>query len=97
MVNNMVVEKGNKLKSRCDANSNEVQCFKVELLLLDCFELLISVSSFLLYQQIVLTRRVTRGGEGEDLLYPFSEIGKRCSNFGGKCPDWGHLWVKFLI
>ena len=39
---------------------------------------------------------VITGGAG-GLLCPFSEIAKKCPNFGGKCPDCGHLWVKFLI
>ena len=46
---------------------------------------------------IVLTRRVTRGERGEGLPCPFSKFGKKYPNFGKKCPDCGHLWVKFLI
>ena len=41
----------------------------------------------------ILARRKEGGG------FPclFSEIGKKCTNFAKKCPDCGHLWVKFLI
>ena len=42
-------------------------------------------------------RCVTRGVEGGGLPCPFSEIGKKYPNLGKKCPDCGHLWVKFLI
>ena len=44
-------------------------------------------------------RRVTRGGEGGGGVSPalFSKIGKNSLNFGGKCPDYYHLWVKFFI
>ena len=39
-----------------------------------------------------------RGGrEGGSLPCPFSKIGKKCPDFGGKCPDCGHLWFKFII
>ena len=47
------------------------------------------------------SRCVTRagvGGEGGgDLLSPFLKIGKKCPNLEKKCPDCGHLWLKFLI
>ena len=48
------------------------------------------------------SRCVTRGagggwGEGRGLLCPFLKIGKKYPNLGTKCPDCGHLWVKFLI
>ena len=36
-----------------------------------------------------------RRGEVSPALY--SKIGKKCLNFGKKCPDCCHLWVKFLI
>ena len=42
-------------------------------------------------------RRVTRGGEGEGLSCPFSQIGEKYPNFGKKFPHFCHLWVKFLI
>ena len=44
--------------------------------------------------------RVTRGGMGwrkGSLPFPFSKIGKKCPNLEKKCPNCGHLWVKFLI
>ena len=37
------------------------------------------------------------GGGGGGLPCPFSKIGKNCPNLEKKCPDFGHLWVKFLI
>ena len=40
---------------------------------------------------------VTRGGTGECLPCPFSEIGKKCANFGKKYPHCCHLCVKFVI
>ena len=46
------------------------------------------------------TKRVTGGGEergGGALLCTFSKTGKKYLNFEKKCPDCGHLWVKFLI
>ena len=42
-------------------------------------------------------RRVTRGRRGRSLSCTFLKIGKKCPNFEKKCPDFGHLWVKFLI
>ena len=42
-------------------------------------------------------RCLTRGGQGGGLSCPFPKIRKNCPNFGGKCPDCGYLWVKFLI
>ena len=44
-----------------------------------------------------LNRLVTRKREGGGLPCPFSKIGKKCLNLGKKCPDFGHLWVIFLI
>ena len=41
--------------------------------------------------------RAEGGRGGGSLPCPFSKIGKKCPNFGQKCPDCGHLWVKFLI
>ena len=43
---------------------------------------------------IIEPRRVTEGG---GLPCPFSKIGKKYSNLEKKCPDCGHLWVKFFI
>ena len=41
--------------------------------------------------------RVTRGGrEGEGEVSGKLETGKKCPNFGEKCPDCSHLWFKFL-
>ena len=38
------------------------------------------------------------GVEGGGLPCPFSKIGKKwCPNLEKKCPDFGHVWVKFLI
>ena len=37
----------------------------------------------------IQARNWRRGGGG--LPYPFSKIGKKCPNFGQKCPDCGHL------
>ena len=45
----------------------------------------------------VSIRCVTRGGRGGGLPCPFSKIGKKCPNLEKKCPDFGHLWVQFLI
>ena len=42
-------------------------------------------------------RRVTRGMMGGGLSCPFSKVGQKCPNFWKKCPDYGHLWAKFLI
>ena len=42
-------------------------------------------------------RRVTRGRRGRSLSCTFLKIGRKCSDFEKKCPDFGHLWVKFLI
>ena len=42
-------------------------------------------------------RGVTRGRRGRSLSCTFLEIGKKCSDFKKKCPDFSHLWVKFLI
>ena len=43
-------------------------------------------------------KRVTRGGGGGEVSPShFSKFGKKYPNFGKKCPDCGHLWVKFLI
>ena len=38
-------------------------------------------------------RRVTRGRKGRGLSCIFLKIGRKCSGFGKKCPDFGHLWV----
>ena len=44
----------------------------------------------------VVTRCVTRrGAGGGGLPSPFSKIGKSALICGKKCPDFGHLWVKF--
>ena len=40
---------------------------------------------------------VTREGERVGLPSLFSETEKKCSNFGKKCSDSGHLCVNFLI
>ena len=37
------------------------------------------------------------GERGGGLHCPFSKIGENCPNLEKKCPDFGHLWVKFLI
>ena len=42
-------------------------------------------------------RRVTREGEGGGLPCLFLKIGKKCPNLEKKCPDCGHLYVKFVI
>ena len=42
-------------------------------------------------------KRITTEKEGGSLPCHFSEIGKKCPNVWKKCPDCGHLWVKFLI
>ena len=42
-------------------------------------------------------RRVTRGRRGRSLSCTFLKIGRKCPDFEKKCPDFGHLWVKFLI
>ena len=42
-------------------------------------------------------RRVTRGRRGRSLSCTFLKIGRKCSDFEKKCPDFSHLWVKFLI
>ena len=42
-------------------------------------------------------RRMTRGRSGRSLSCTFLKIGKKCSDFEKKCPDFGHLWVKFFI
>ena len=42
-------------------------------------------------------RRVTRGRRGRSLSCSFFKTGKKCPDFEKKCPDLGHLWVKFLI
>ena len=42
-------------------------------------------------------RRVTRGRRGRGLSFTFLKIGRKCPDFEKKCPDFGHLWVKFLI
>ena len=36
-------------------------------------------------------------GEEGGLPCTFSKTGKTCANFGKKCPNYDHLWVKFLI
>ena len=36
-------------------------------------------------------------GRGVALPCPFPKIRKNCPNVWEKCPDCGHLWVKFLI
>ena len=36
------------------------------------------------------------GGGGEVFPAFFLKIGKKCPNFWGKCPDCGHLCVKFF-
>ena len=43
------------------------------------------------------SRRVTIGGGGGGLPCPFSKIEKNYPNLEKECPDFGHLWVKFLI
>ena len=58
---------------------------------------LVLLAQFLPISNTITARRVTRGGRGVALPYPFSKIGKKYPNFGKKCPDYGHLWVKFLI
>ena len=42
-------------------------------------------------------RGVTIGRRGRSLFCTFLGIGKKCSDFEKKCPDFSHLWVKFLI
>ena len=45
----------------------------------------------------LITTRVTSGKRGRVLSSIFLKIGRRCPDFEKKCPDFGHLWVKFLI
>ena len=53
--------------------------------------------SIYVYQYINIdNRHVTRGG-GRRSSLPFPKTGKKCPNFGKKCHDCGHLWLKFLI
>ena len=33
---------------------------------------------------------------GRGLPCHFSKIGQKCHDFGKKCPDCGHLWIKFF-
>ena len=54
-------------------------------------------SKITVLEMLVYFRRVTRGGRGEVSPLLFSKIGKECPNLEKKCPDCGHLWVKFLI
>ena len=42
-------------------------------------------------------RRVTSGRRGRSFSTTFLKIGRKCPNFEKTCPDFGHLWVKFLI
>ena len=63
---------------------------------LDCFQLMTSQS---FQSQSVLgwmQARIQRG-EGGGLPCPFSKIGKNCLNLWKKCPDCGHLWLKFFF
>ena len=46
---------------------------------------------------LLYLRYVTRQVRGGGLPCPFSKIVKKCRNLGKKCPDCGHLCVKFLI
>ena len=36
-------------------------------------------------------RRVTRGTKGRGIYFTFLKIGRKCSDFGKKCPDFDHL------
>ena len=40
--------------------------------------------------------RVTRGRKERGLSCTFLKIGRKCPDFEKNCPDFGHLWVKFL-
>ena len=42
-------------------------------------------------------RRVTSGRRGRSLSCTFLKIGRKYPDFEKKCPDFDHLWVKFLI
>ena len=42
-------------------------------------------------------RCVTRERRGRSLSSTFLKIGRKCPDFEKKRPDFGHLWVKFLI
>ena len=42
-------------------------------------------------------RRITRGRSVRSLSCTFFKIGNKCPDFEKKCPDFGNLWVKFLI
>ena len=37
------------------------------------------------------------GGRGGGLPCPFLKYKEKCPDFWEKCPNWVHLWVKFLI
>ena len=41
-------------------------------------------------------RGVTRERRERSFSCNFLKIGRQCPNFEKKCPDFGHLWVKFL-
>ena len=47
-------------------------------------------NSILSYYYSLVTR-------GRSLSCTFLKIGRKCPDFEKKCPDFGHLWVKFLI
>ena len=46
-----------------------------------------------------VTKRVGGGGDEDSEVSPalFRKLEKNCPNFGTKCRDCGHLWVKLLI
>lgn len=53
--------------------------------------------SIYVYQYIKIdSRHVTREGGSRSTL-PFFKTRKKSPNFGKKCHDCGHLWLKFLI
>ena len=43
-----------------------------------------------------MNRRVTRKGGG-GVPCPLSKFEIQCLDFGKKCPNYIHLWAKFLI
>ena len=48
-------------------------------------------------ENICVSRCVTKGGEGEEFRALFRKLEKSALIFRKKCPDYGHLWIKFPI
>ena len=46
---------------------------------------------------LLVSRRITRGGRGEVSPALFRKLEKSALILGGKCPNFSHLWVNFLI